>query len=128
MFIKSKLLLIISSSVELATGLAVFCAPNLVASLLLSTTLTPGGEAVARVGGAGLISLGIACWPRRGDSNAHATRALFVYNLLAGSYLGYLKFTGQFNSFLLLPACALHVLLAILFVQPALQKSPGPAS
>lgn len=122
MLVKAKLLLKISSAVELATGLAVFAAPNVVAGLLLSTSLTPGGEAIARVGGAGLLSLGIACWPRRDGDNTHAIRALFVYNLLAGCYLIYLKFSGDFHSILLLPAGVLHGLLAILFVQPVLTR------
>lgn len=128
MLVKSKLLLTISSSIELATGIAVFAAPSLVASVLLSTGLTPGGEAVARIGGAGLTALGIACWPRREGENAHAIRALFLYNLVAACYLGYLKCCGDFRSFLLLPACVLHGVLALLFVQPVLQRTTEPSS
>jgi hypothetical protein len=124
MFVKTKLLLMISSLVELATGLAVVALPTVVAGVLLSATLTPGGVAIARVGGAGLISLFIACWPRRVGDNSHAIRALFLYNLMAGSYLAYLKFSGDFHSVLLLPAAFLHLLLAILFARPALSGAP----
>jgi hypothetical protein len=111
----NKTLLMISSSIELATGLALIAVPSLVASVLLSVGLTSGGMAVGRVGGLGLVSLAIACWPQRGGPYAQPIRALFLYNLMAAFYLGYLRIGGEFDSFLLLPACALHGILALLF-------------
>jgi hypothetical protein len=49
-------------------------------------------------------------------AGAHRTRfhawALFIYNLLAAPYLGYLRVEGGFVSYLLWPACVLHVLPA----------------
>jgi len=116
---KTRRLILISSSIELATGLALFAAPNLVANLLLGSGLAPSGEAVARVGGLGLFSLALACWPKGEADHQHAIRALFLYNLTAAVYLGYLRIGGQFAGFLLLPACVLHALLAFLFARPA---------
>ncbi len=109
-----------SAAIEAATGVALIAAPDLVARILLGTGLSGSGVAVARVAGVGLLALGIACWPGGDDATPHATRALFVYNLLAGLYLGYLRVGGGFTGFLLWPACALHVVLGVLFAPGAL--------
>ena len=120
---KIKLLLMLSSSLEFVTGLALIAAPGLVANLLLSTELAPGGQATARVGGIALVCLAIACWPRGEGDHTQTLVALFLYNLLAGLYLGYLKIGGEFSSFLLFPASALHGLLALLFARPAYRSA-----
>ena len=52
-----------------------------------------------------------------------ATRALFTYNLLAGLYLGYLRVGGGFVSYLLWPACVLHIAFALLLVRPAYETA-----
>jgi hypothetical protein len=108
----------LSGAIEAATGAALILAPEVVAGLLFGATLSDSGVAVARVAGFGLLTLAIACWPGANDATAQAIRGLFVYNLLAGLYLGYLRVGGGFTGFLLWPACVLHVLLALLFVRP----------
>ena len=110
----------VSAAIEAATGVALIAAPDLVARVLLGTGLSDSGVAIARVAGFGLLALGIACWPGA-DEAPHATRALFVYNLLAGLYLGYLRVGGGFVSPVLWLASGLHVALAILFARPALR-------
>jgi hypothetical protein len=122
-YMKIKTLLMLSCSLEFVTGLALIASPGLVANVLLSTGLAPGGQATARVGGIALVSLAIACWPRGEDNHTQPVLALFLYNLLAGLYLGYLKIGGEFSSFLLFPASALHVLLALLFARPAYRSA-----
>ena len=117
-----KTTLIFSSSLEFVTGLALILVPSLVASVLLSAALTPGGEAVGRVGGFALVSSAIACWPRGEADYTQSVRALFVYNLLAASYLGYVRIGGEFSSFLLFPASALHGVLALLFARRAYES------
>jgi hypothetical protein len=109
----------VSAAIEAATGVALVAAPALVARVLLGTALANSGIAVARVAGCGLLALGLACWPGRDDATPQATRALFVYNLLAGLYLGYLRVSGDFVAFLLWPACAFHAVLALLLARPA---------
>ena len=116
---RTKTWILISCSIEAATGLALVAAPNLVANLLLGVGLPPSGEAVARVGGLDLFSLALACWPQGTGDNRQAIRALFVYNLVAACYLASLRIGGVFTSLLLLPASGLHALLGALLVRPA---------
>jgi hypothetical protein len=118
---KTRTLVILSSAIEAATALALIAVPDLVAHLLLGTELTGTGTAIARVAGFALLALALACWPGSDDATPHATRALFVYNLLAGLYLGYLRVGGGFTGSLLWPACVLHVVLAFLLARPAYQ-------
>ena len=120
---KIKPLLMLSSSLEFVTGLALIAVPDLVADVLLSAGLAPGGHAVGRVGGIALVSLAIACWPRGEGDPTQPVRALFFYNLLAAFYLGYLRIGGEFSSFFLFPASALHGILALLFARPAYERT-----
>jgi len=116
---KIKMMLMLSCSLEFVTGLALIVVPSLVASVLFSAGLTPGGEAVGRVGGFALVSLAVASWRRPEADHEQSVRALFFYNLLAASYLGYLRISGEFSSFLLFPVSALHGVLALLFARGA---------
>ena len=111
-----KTLVRISAAIEAVTGLALILNPGLVVRLLLGGDLGAVGIAVGRVGGFGLLSLAIACWPGRGDASQQATRALFNYNLLASVYLAYLRFGGGFVIYILLLACGLHALLTVLIL------------
>src|ERR1035438_3775224 len=117
---KTRTLAMVSAAIEAATGVALIAAPDLVARVLLGAALSDSGVAVARVAGFGLLAMGIACWPGGDDATPQATRALFVYNLLAGLYLGYLRAGGGFTGLLLWPACVLHVVLGVLFAPGAL--------
>jgi len=117
---KIKTLLMLSASLEFVPGLALIAAPGLVANVLLSAGLAPGGQAVGRVGGFALVSLAIACWPRGEGDHAQPVRAFFLYHLLTASYyLGYLRIGGEFSSFFLLPVSVLHGVLAMLFARSA---------
>ncbi len=108
----------VSATIETITGTFLIVDPTLVVHVLLNASLPGSGIAVGRLGGLGLLSLGLACWPVR-ESATHSTGALITYNLLAALYLGYLRVGGGFVSYLLWPACGLHALLTILLVRPA---------
>jgi hypothetical protein len=110
-----------SAAIELGTAVALIIVPDIVAHLLLGSELSGGGIAVARVAGLALLALGLACWPGGEEATRQATRALFVYNLLAGIYLGYLRVGGGFVGYLLWPACVLHIVLGLLLARPALK-------
>jgi len=115
----------LSAAIEMVTGLALIAVPDFVAGVLLGASLSSSGIAVARVAGIGLLSLGVACWPSGADATPQATWALLTYNLLAALYLGYLRVGGGFVGYLLWPACALHALLAVLFIRASYQRSSG---
>jgi hypothetical protein len=58
-----KTLLIVKAAVEGLACLALALFPSLLASLLLGSPLdTPVGTVIARMAGAALLTLGIACW------------------------------------------------------------------
>src|SRR5271170_385415 len=123
---RAKTLLTISASIELAFGIAVIASPRLVANLLFSTEPSPGGEAIGRLGGCGLVSLVIACWPRGAclpgeRDHEQPTRALFLYNLLPACYHSFLRLSGDFGSPFLLPTAALPITLTLLFIRPVYQ-------
>ncbi len=116
----TKTVVTLAAGLEVATGVALSLSPTLVVKVLFGPELSDGGVAVGHVGGFALLSLAIACWPRK-VSFAPTTRALFLFNLLTALYLGYLKAAGGFSSHLLLPACLLHTMMTILLARPAFQ-------
>ena len=109
-----------SASVEAVTGLVLIVDPALVASLLLGTELSAGGQAVGRVAGFALLALGLACWPQSGPPSGNASpavRGLLVYNTLAAVFFIYVGARHEFAGLLLWPAAALHAVLAICFAR-----------
>ncbi len=118
---KTTTLIKLSAGIEAATGLAAIASPSLLAHLLLGTELSSGGVAIGRIAGIALLALAIACWPGAKSYLPQVTRALFVYNLFAGLYLGFLGLAHLFFSYLLWPASALHILIAILLARPAMR-------
>lgn len=113
---RSKTLLALGAIIEALMGLALTFHPALVVRLLLGGALSGAGLALGRVAGFGLLSLGLACWPRAGAA-LPAIQAMFTYNLLATVYLAYLRLGGELVGRLLLPAIVLHAVLALLFAR-----------
>ena len=68
----------IAAAVEGTAGLALIADPAFVVHLLMGASLSSGGMAIARVGGFGLLSLGLACWPTGAVVTTRATVALFT--------------------------------------------------
>ena len=111
----------IAAMVEMTAGFALIATPGFAVHLLIGRVLSDGGIAIGRVGGFGLLSLGLACWPSGRVVNVQAIEALFIYNLLTAIYLGSLGAVGGFAGFLLWPACILHSALAFLLARPVYQ-------
>jgi hypothetical protein len=111
----------IAAVVEMTAGFALIANPSFVVHLLIGAPLSDGGIAIGRVGGFGLLSLGLACWPSGAVVSAQGALAQFTYNLLAALYIGSLGVIGGFAGYLLWPACVLHGVLAILLARPAYQ-------
>ena len=113
-----RTLAMIAAALEVTAGCALIATPTVVVHLLVGASLSSGGIAVGRVGGFGLLSLGLACWPSGKIVTTQATLALLTYNLLFALYIGYLRVSGGFFGYLLWPACVLHALLALLLARP----------
>ena len=110
----SKALLAVASTLEALTGLGLIIAPTMV-KFLLGTDISGASITIARMAGFGLLLLGIVCWPRVGPI-VPRLRVMLIYNVLAATYLGYLCFGAESVGRLLLPAIAVHTVLAILFI------------
>lgn len=73
----SKLLLSVTGLIEAATGLALLLAPAFLVQVLLGAAPdTPAGTTAARVAGAAVLSLAVACWLGRDDVAGKAAKGL----------------------------------------------------
>jgi hypothetical protein len=73
----------VTAVIEVGTDLALVCFPSATAEILAGLPLdTPAALTVARVCRDGLLSLGVACWLARGDTQNRAARGLIVAMLL----------------------------------------------
>ena len=113
-----KNLLTVTAGIEAATGLALLGLPSLVVSLLLGGSLdTPAALVVARVTGAALLSLGVACWLARNDEKSRAAvgvvTAMLMYNVAAVAVLAYAGIGLGLSGIGLWPAVLLHAALAV---------------
>ena len=102
-----------TAMIEAGAGLVLLCLPSSAAKLLLGAPLQePAAFTVARVGGAGLLTLSIACWLARSDTQSPAARglttAMVVYNLGVALILGVAGLRLQPVGVILWPAVVLH--------------------
>ncbi|HWL95067.1 MAG TPA: hypothetical protein VNT79_16220 [Phycisphaerae bacterium] len=107
-----KKLLVTTAAIEAGTGLGLLIVPSVLARLLLGAPLDgPVALTVARVGGAGLITIGVACWLARDDGRALVVAMLF-YNVAAVAILAHAAGGLALSGIGLWPAIALHTVLA----------------
>jgi len=122
-------LLAITAALEAATGLALLLSPPLIAGLLLGVALdAPAARVVARLAGAALLALAVACWRARVDGASRAARgvvaAMLLYNIGAVAVLAYAGAGVGLFSVFLWPAVVLHGALAIWCIT-CLRSGPG---
>ena len=68
-----RILLAVTAAIEAAAGLALAASPSAMVAMLLGSPLdTPAGLTIARVAGAALLSLGVACWRARREERGRA--------------------------------------------------------
>jgi hypothetical protein len=125
-----KSLLLVTAVFEAGIGLGLLAAPSVVAQLLLGATLdAPAALTVARVAGAALLALGVACWLAAFDPQSCAARgvvsAMVLYNIGAAVVLGAAGIRSQRVGVGLWPAVLLHTAMTIWCVTTLLRK---PAS
>jgi len=116
--VSGKQLLVATAVSEAATGLGLLLSPPLIAALLLNASLdTPAALVVARVTGAALFSLGIACWLARNDAQSRAARglvaALLFYNAAVVAVFVYAGIGLSLSGVGLWPAVVLHAAMAL---------------
>jgi hypothetical protein len=113
-----KTLHTVNALIELGAGLALLSFPSPMVTLLLGSPLeTPTSLSVARVGGSGLLSLGVACWLARGDSESRAARglvaAMLLYDVGAVAVLAFAGIGFGLHGVALWPAVVLHVVMTV---------------
>jgi hypothetical protein len=112
-----KTLLNLTAVIEASAGLALLVWPSSAVALVFgSAPVTPAGLAIARIGGAGLLTLGIACWQARQDAHNRTAdgliRAMLFYNVAAASSLAYARLGEDLSGVGLWPGAILHAAMA----------------
>ena len=114
---KTRQLFVATAMIEMAAGLALALSPSLPDFLLLGPPLNTPGGIVARIAGAALLSLGVACWLARNDEQSAAARGLVVaillYDTTAVVVLAYAGLGLSLNGLGLWPAVVLHAAMAV---------------
>jgi hypothetical protein len=108
-----KNLFSVTAAIELGAGMALLLLPSLTAVLLIGSPLESSATlTVARIAGAALLTLGVACWLARDDTLSGAARglvtAMIVYNFGVAIILGALGLGPQPVGIALWPAVLLH--------------------
>jgi len=110
-------LLTVTGLLETPTGFLLLLWPALVVALLLGSRQPPPETLLlARLAGAGVLSVGVACWTARRDSRSPAQwgvlTAVLVYNVVAAAVLVFAAVALSMVGILLWPAIAYHVAAA----------------
>jgi len=106
-----KRLLAFTAALEAATGLGLLIVPSMISKVLLGATIdSPVAVTVARIAGAALLALGVACWLARDDGYILVVAMLF-YNVIAAAILAYAAVSLALSGIGLWPAIGLHTAL-----------------
>jgi hypothetical protein len=115
-----KLLLTLCGGLEILAGLAALIAPGPLLSLLLGGPVDSISSVVARLFGAGVFALGLACLKARHDVASPAGLAVSIgitsYNVLAAVVLIWTAAGSDLGGLLLWGAGIGHAALGLLFV------------
>jgi hypothetical protein len=111
-------LLIVTALTEAGTGLALLIVPSVPLALLLRVDqASPELTTAARIAGAALLALGVACWPVRSDKQCAEKLGLLtgvlIYDVAAAGILAYAGSILGFGSIVLWAAVVVHAALAI---------------
>jgi hypothetical protein len=123
-------LLAVTALLEAGIGLGLLAVPSAVTQILLGASLDgPASLTVARVAGAALLTIAVACWLARSDAQSCAAwglvSALVLYNGGAAVILAAAGLQGQ-TGIGLWPAVILHAVMTVWCVERLLGKQGGP--
>ena len=115
-----RLLLTLCGGLEILAGLTALIAPGPLLSLLLGGPGDPISSVVARLFGAGVFALGLACLKARHDvaspSGVAVSLGITAYNFLAAVVLLWTAAASGLGGLLLWGAGIGHAALGVLFV------------
>jgi len=115
-----RLLLTLSSGLEILAGLPVLITPAPVVSFLLGSPLDSIGVVLARLFGAGVFALGLACLKARNDVGSPAGLSVSIgitaYNVLAAVVLLWTVAGSGLGGLLLWGAGIVHAVFGVLFL------------
>jgi hypothetical protein len=109
--------LIVTAASEAGTGLLLLVWPPVLLALLLGVDqASPETTCCARIAGAALLAIGVACWIGRSDTNSSAQLGLLIgvliYDVSAAVILAYAGLFVNLAGMALWPAVVLHAALA----------------
>ncbi|HET6325151.1 MAG TPA: hypothetical protein VFG04_10795 [Planctomycetaceae bacterium] len=113
-----KSLQIVSALIELGAGLALLSYPSVAVAFLVGAPLEgPVALTAGRVCGAGLLTLGVACWLARGDTQSRAANgliaAMLLYDVAVAAILVYAAIGDGLYGVALWPAVILHTVMGV---------------
>ena len=115
-----RLLLILSGGLEILAGLPALITPAPVVSLLLGMPVDPIAVVLARLFGAGVFALGLACLKARNDVGSPAGLAVSIgitaYNVLAAVVILWAAAGLGLGGLLLWGAGIGHAVLGVAFI------------
>jgi len=116
--------------IEAGAGLALLFCPALTVVLLLGAQVDASAAlTVARVGGMGLLTLGVAWWLARDDARSRAAKglvaAMVLYNLGVALILGAAGIRAHLIGLALWPAVTLHAVMAVWCIVSLLSLKAG---
>src|SRR5271157_6535718 len=111
-------LFITTALIEVGAGLSLLCLPTLVIWLLLAVgEPSPEALVVGRIGGAGLLAIGVACWLAHDDPGSRSQHGLLwgmlIYNVGACVVLAIAGSMMRVSGVALWPAVVLHAALTM---------------
>jgi hypothetical protein len=111
-------LLIVTALGEAGTGLLLLVWPPVLLALLLGVNqASPETICCARIAGAALLAIGVACWIGRSDTHSSAQLGLLIgvliYDVAAAVILAYTGLFVNLVGIALWPAVGLHAALAV---------------
>jgi hypothetical protein len=124
-------LLTVGAVLETAAGLGLLVDPAGAGMTLVNSPLEGSGIVIGRIGGAGLLALGIACWGARKTPSAPASLgvswAYLTYNVLGCLTLAWTGLTLTNGRLPALGAAALHGVVGVALLGALLVRGRPPA-